>query len=120
LPIFSNDSKYESYFLKARQVRRLIAQDFANIYDGQQIDAVITPVTANNIPPLLKQPLPSRDDDYFNDIMTVPASLAGLPSVVIPFGPKKVGIQIIGASGLDFKILKLGKLMEELNRINNP
>jgi aspartyl-tRNA(Asn)/glutamyl-tRNA(Gln) amidotransferase subunit A len=113
--LFHNHSKYESYFLKAQQVRSLIAQDFANIFGGQKIDALITPVSASNIPPLLEQPLPSRNDDYLNDIMTVPASLANLPSLVIPFGPKKVGIQIIGASGLDFKILKLGKLMEDLN-----
>lgn len=97
----------------------MIAQDFSDLFGGQKIDAVITPVSASNIPPLLEQPLPSRDDDYLNDIMTVPASLANLPSLVVPFGPKKVGIQIIGASGLDFKVLKLGKLMEDLDNYKN-
>lgn len=72
-------------------------------------------MSANNLPPRLNQPLTTRNDDYLNDIMTIPSSLAGLPSLVIPFGPKKVGIQITGASGKDQMILKLGKLIEGLN-----
>ena len=94
----------------------MIENDFAKIYQWEKVDAIITPVSANNIPPLLDQSISSRNDDYVNDIMTVPSSLAGLPSIVIPFGPEKVGIQIIGASGKDQLVLKLGKLLEKINQ----
>ncbi len=69
-------------------------------------------MTANHLPPLIDQPISSRNEDYANDLLTVPASLAGLPAIAIPFGPKKIGMQIIGPYGSDDMILNLAKLLE--------
>ena len=41
---------------------------------------------------------------YANDLMTIPASLAGLPAVSGPFNGK--GIQLMGQFGDDFTVLR--------------
>ena len=104
-------SEYHSYFLQSQKVRRLIAQDFSDAF--RKVDAILVPVSANHVPPLINQPSLSRNEDYANDLMTVPASLAGLPSIALPFGPEKAGMQVIGPYRSDDMILKLAKLLEE-------
>jgi aspartyl-tRNA(Asn)/glutamyl-tRNA(Gln) amidotransferase subunit A len=48
---------------------------------------------------------------YLEDVMTVPASLAGLPAVSVPVGTTAdelpVGLQVIGARKDDAKILAI-------------
>ena len=54
---------------------------------------------------------------YLADILSVPASLAGLPAVSVPAGKTKeglpVGVQIIGKMESDAKILALADDLEE-------
>jgi aspartyl-tRNA(Asn)/glutamyl-tRNA(Gln) amidotransferase subunit A len=54
---------------------------------------------------------------YLADIMTVPASLAGLPAVSVPGGETSeglpVGVQLIGPRRSDAKLLALARSMEE-------
>ena len=54
---------------------------------------------------------------YLADILSVPASLAGLPAVSIPAGKTEnglpVGVQIIGKMESDSKILALAESLEE-------
>ena len=53
---------------------------------------------------------------YLADVMTVPASLAGLPAISVPAGFTSeglpVGIQLIGKSRSDADLLALAKAME--------
>ncbi len=58
---------------------------------------------------------------FYDDLYTVPASLAGLPAVSVPVegdeGPhEKVGIQIMGQYGDDDLVLRVGKDVENLCR----
>ena len=88
---------YDAYYLKAQKVRKLIAEDFNKAFDD--CDIIVTPTA-----PSAAFPLNEKQNDpikmYLNDVFTVPASLAGLPGISIPFGKDKnnlpLGIQILG------------------------
>ncbi len=88
---------YDAYYLQAQKIRRLIAQDFVEVF--KQCDVIMgptTPTTAFN--------LGENGDDpvqmYLSDIYTIAVNLAGLPGMSIPAGFGKnnmpVGLQIIG------------------------
>lgn len=91
-------SAYESYFLQAARVRRLVLDDFAAAFarHGAGVDVLLTPTAATTAPPLIdRHRVLERDigadsntttatllDEYANDVFTVPASLAGAPAIV--------------------------------------
>ena len=88
---------YDAYYLKAQKVRKLIANDFKEAF--KECDFIVTPTAPNAAFPLNEK----KQDPikmYLNDVFTVPASLAGLPGISIPFGKDKnnlpLGIQILG------------------------
>ncbi|MCF6322691.1 MAG: Asp-tRNA(Asn)/Glu-tRNA(Gln) amidotransferase subunit GatA, partial [Rhizobiaceae bacterium] len=72
---------YDAYYIKAQKVRRLIAQDFDKAYE--QCDVLLTPTA-----PSAAFAVGENEDEpikmYLNDVFTVPASLAGLPGIVVP------------------------------------
>ena len=88
---------YDAYYLKAQQIRRLIAQDFQQAFT--QCDLIAGPAA-----PTVAWKIGDKSDDpvanYLADIYTLPASLAGLPGMSVPagFGDSglPVGLQLIG------------------------
>lgn len=88
---------YDAYYIKAQQLRRLIAQDFAEAY--KQCDIIMGPTT-----PTVAFNLGEKSGDpiqmYLSDIYTSAANLTGMPAMSIPvgFGDKNrpVGLHIIG------------------------
>jgi len=88
---------YDAYYLKAQQVRRLIAKDFADAF--ARCDLILGPTA-----PSTAFPLGAKANDpvqmYLNDIFTIPAPLAGLPGLSIPCGFDRkglpVGLQVMG------------------------
>lgn len=87
---------YDAYYKKAQQVRKLIAQDFLNIFE--KVDLLISPTcptTAFELGAKVQDPLSM----YLSDIATNPVSLAGLPGISIPCGfdskDLPIGLQII-------------------------
>ena len=105
---------YDAYYLKAQKVRRLIKNDFNNIF--QKVDAILTPST-----PTSAFKIGDKSNDpvsmYLNDIFTVPVNLAGLPGISIPAGLDKkgypLGLQIIGKSFDEQNILNIAYSMED-------
>ena len=88
---------YDAYYLKAQQLRRLIAEDFRQAFEScDVIMGPATPTTAFKIGEKTDDPVAM----YLNDIYTVPINLAGLPGMSIPagFDPKglPVGLQLVG------------------------
>ncbi len=74
---------YDAYFIKAMQVRRLIAQDFAQAFTA--CDVIASPVTTSvafGFGEKAADPVAM----YLADLYTVPGSLAGIPSMSIPCG----------------------------------
>lgn len=87
---------YDAYYLKAQQVRRLIADDFKQAFGS--VDLILGPTTTA---PAFG--LGEKFDDpvamYLNDIYTISANLAGLPGMSIPAGfvdGLPVGLQLLG------------------------
>ena len=105
---------YDAYYLKALKVRKLISIDFDNAF--KQCDLILTPTTPN-----VAFPIGEKQTDpiemYLNDVLTVPASLAGLPALSVSSGYNKeklpIGLQIIGKPFDEVSVLAAGKLIEE-------
>ncbi|MGR3914497.1 MAG: aspartyl/glutamyl-tRNA amidotransferase subunit A, partial [Gammaproteobacteria bacterium] len=88
---------YDAYYLKAQQLRRLIAGDFARAFEKCDLLAgPTTPQTAFALGEKINDPVAM----YLNDIFTNAVNLAGLPGISIPagFDPAglPVGLQLIG------------------------
>ena len=88
---------YDAYYLKAQQVRQLIADDFRKAFAG--VDVIAGPTAPT---PAFK--LGDKTDDpitmYLNDIYTIGANLAGLPGISVPCGMVDglpVGLHLVGA-----------------------
>ncbi len=74
---------YDAYYRKAQQVRALIAQDFAKVFNSG-VHLLFTPTT-----PTPAFPLGSKVDPYemyLSDIFTCTANLAGVPAMSQPIG----------------------------------
>lgn len=92
---------YDAYYLKAQQIRRLIAQDFVEAF--KKCDVIMGPAA-----PSTAFKAGEKVDDpvamYLQDIYTISTNLAGLPGMSVPAGFAQsddgkslpVGLQIIG------------------------
>ncbi len=88
---------YDAYYRKAQKVRRLIKNDFDNVFS--KVDCIITPTT-----PGTAFRLGEKIDDplhmYLSDVYTTSANLAGIPGISVPCGYDRnglpVGLQILG------------------------
>ncbi len=99
---------YDAYYLKAQQVRRLIADDFARAYG--KCDVIMGPTAPA---PAFK--LGDKTDDpvqmYLNDIFTIAANLTGAPAMSIPCGFDRrglpIGLQLQGHYFAEAKLLNV-------------
>lgn len=105
---------YDVYFAHAQKVRRLIANDFKSAFE--KIDALLTPVTTSAA---CSQNDKNKMDPvamYFNDICTIPASMAGLPAISIPGRLNKdglpIGLQIIGKRFDEEMVFRIARNLE--------
>ena len=93
---------YDAYYIKAQKVRALIARDFTQAYE--KCDVILTPTT-----PGPAFAAGEKSDDpiamYLNDVLTVPASLAGLPAISVPAG--------LSGDGLPLGLHLIGKAFDE-------
>lgn len=74
--------QYESHYIQAQKVRRLIKQDFEQAF--ARADLILTPITAQ-LPRLLSEPVDAITD-WHSQRYTVLANLAGLPALSLPCG----------------------------------
>ena len=109
---------YETCYLKAQKVRRLLCREFAEAYE--KVDVILAPAAPETAF--------GKDDDSTNDplkmqlydVFTVPSSLAGLPAVCVPAGTSEVnglpiGLQVIGNSFQEEKILRVAGAIESMS-----
>jgi len=89
---------YDSYYLQAQRLRRLIARDFVEAF--KTCDLIVGPAA-----PSVAFDLGAKRDDpvqmYLDDLYTIPINLAGLPGLSIPCGfgarGRPVGLQMVGS-----------------------
>ncbi|MFN3551047.1 MAG: Asp-tRNA(Asn)/Glu-tRNA(Gln) amidotransferase subunit GatA [Endomicrobiia bacterium] len=105
---------YDAYYLKAQKVRRLIFEDFVNVFN--KVDLLITPTTpttAFKIGEKINDPLQM----YLSDIFTIPCNLAGLPGMSISCGYDEknlpIGLQILAPHFKESTMLKLAYFVEK-------
>ena len=104
---------YDAYYLKAQQVRHLIADDFKKAF--ADVDVIAGPTAPS---PAFK--LGDKIDDpitmYLNDIYTIGANLAGLPAMSVPCGfvdGLPVGLHLVGAHFAEGMLLRCAHQYEQ-------
>lgn len=110
---------YDAYYKRASSIRELIRKDFQEAF--AQVDVLVTPTA-----PTVAWKIGGKWDDplalYLEDVFTIPASLAGIPWLVVPVGyaaPKDdvtldlpVWLQILGPVLGEEKCLMVGHVLE--------
>ncbi len=109
---------YDAYYIRAQKARRLITEDFTNVF--LQCDALLTPTTrttAFKFGEKATDPLAM----YLNDIFTVSANIASVPAINIPVGLDSKGLPV-GAQLIakHFEEETLFALAKEIHVILHP
>ncbi len=105
---------YDAYYLKAQQLRRLIAQDFEQAF--KQCDVIMGPAapgTAFKTGEKTNDPVAM----YLEDLYTIAVNLAGLPGMSVPAGFSNglpVGLQIIGNYFSEARMLNIGHQYQQV------
>lgn len=100
---------YDAYYGKAQRVRAEVANNFRRVF-AEGVDILIHPVcptTAFKIGEDVDDPVAM----YWNDLLTIPASLAGLPALSIPGGTARglpVGLQLVAPFLQEEMLLRVG------------
>jgi aspartyl-tRNA(Asn)/glutamyl-tRNA(Gln) amidotransferase subunit A len=108
---------YDAYYGQAQKVRTLIKADFDRAFqDVDVIASPVTPTTAFRVGEKTDNPLSM----YMEDLLTLPASLAGVPSLSVPCGRDSqgmpIGLQLSGAFLGEEIILRVGGAYQKATR----
>ncbi|KAF2133583.1 glutamyl-tRNA amidotransferas-like protein [Dothidotthia symphoricarpi CBS 119687] len=135
----------DNYFIQAQKVRRVVQQDFDRVFakpnpllnaaedrekGDDRVDVLLCPTAPTLAPSLSEVQNQDPVHAYMNDVLTVPASLAGLPAINVPVNvevaehqtgqghetefKESAGIQIIGQYGDDKLVLDLSSSLQAL------
>ncbi|WP_138203818.1 Asp-tRNA(Asn)/Glu-tRNA(Gln) amidotransferase subunit GatA [Haloimpatiens lingqiaonensis] len=104
---------YDAYYKRALKVRKLIKEEFDKVFKNYHVIITPTsPTTAFKIGEKTKDVLSM----YLSDIYTVPANVAGIPSISVPCGMvdgMPVGMQIMGNYFQEGKLFNLAYSYEQ-------
>ncbi len=87
---------YDSFYLKAQKIRRLISNDYQNAF--KQVDVILSPTSPSTAFKIGSKNT-NRIEMYLQDMFTISTNLAGLPGVSAPAGfidGLPVGLQLTG------------------------
>ncbi|KAA1475480.1 amidase signature enzyme [Dentipellis sp. KUC8613] len=143
---------FDNYFLQAQRVRKLIREDFTRAFrvpdplaatsrpaglalpsgntaeenaSGGGVHVLMHPSAIRTAPPLAEGEAKEGGeslDAYVQDVLTVPASLAGVPALSVPVPPDEggdgwpVGVSVVGQWGCEEMVLRVGRAIEEVAR----
>jgi len=96
--------------------------------NSPQVDVLLHPSAIRTAPPLRESNAGDKSDlsAYVQDVLTVPASLAGLPALSVPINPAEgdnqgdeiekwpIGVSVVGQWGTDEMVLAVGRAIESL------
>lgn len=102
----------DKYYRKALIVRKKLTDEFKEIFN--KYDLIIGPTNTD-----IAYPIGSKQDDalksFYDDLLTIPVNMAGLPAMSLPIGFKNnmpIGMHIIGNYFKEDVIYKLGSFIE--------
>jgi len=106
---------YDAYYGKAQKVRTLIKRDFEKAFE--QVDVIAAPVT-----PTTAFKFDEHTDDplamYLEDVLTLPANLAGIPGLAFPVGYDQhglpVGMQLMGPPFKEDLLFRVGHVYQQM------
>tara|TARA_B100000676_G_scaffold313004_1_gene390590 strand:- start:295 stop:1758 length:1464 start_codon:yes stop_codon:yes gene_type:complete len=105
---------YDAYYLKAVKVKKMIEDDFGKAFE--KVDCILSP-TSPELPFKLGEKKDNPLSMYLSDILTIPANLAQLPSISIPFNVSSsnlpIGAQLTGDKLCEESLLKISSLIEK-------
>lgn len=107
------------YYERAVILRQKIREDFQNAFTTQGIDVLMTPTTPSG--PFAIHNRQVKEDPvgmYLNDVMTIPANMAGVPAISVPAalttsGDLPLGLQLMGARRMEDKVLQVANALEQ-------
>lgn len=104
---------FDAYYQQAQKARTLLIEAFNDKFDTYDVlMSPVSPTAAFKLGENVGDPVKM----YLEDIMSVPASLAGLPAISVPAGRTSsglpVGVQLIGQQRSDAQLLALAGSME--------
>ncbi|MBU0981088.1 Asp-tRNA(Asn)/Glu-tRNA(Gln) amidotransferase subunit GatA [Patescibacteria group bacterium] len=104
----------DAYYKQAQRVRTLFIREFQDAFkDVDVIMAPSAPSPAMKVGEKVNDPLAM----YLLDVLTIPASTAGLPAISIPCGFSSdglpIGLQIIGPQWAETEVLKAASAYEQ-------
>lgn len=106
---------FNTYYVQAQKVRRMIANDFDHAFT--QCDILLgpsTPITAFELgATAMEDPLQM----YLNDIFTIPSNLTGMPALSIPCGATSsglpIGMQLMGPLLSESLLFQIGHAYQQ-------
>ena len=107
------------YYTKALKIRKSISLEFDKIF--KKYDLVLGPTTTC-LPYEIGDTLDDPNKSFTDDILTIPANMAGLPAMSMPIGFSKnnlpIGMQIIAKRFDEKTIYKLASFIEKKLNLN--
>lgn len=104
---------FDAYYQQAQRARTLLINDINDLFS--KFDILLSPTVATTafaIGENTGDPIQM----YLSDLLTVPASLAGIPALSVPAGEDQsglpIGVQLIGPQKSDQLIIELAMAME--------
>ena len=104
---------YDAYYKRAQQVRTLIRRDFQQVFG--QVDLLAAP-TAPSVAFTIGEHTNDPLAMYLEDVCTLPASIAGVPGLVVPCGFSEnmpVGLQLIGKPFDEATLFRVGDAYQQ-------
>jgi aspartyl-tRNA(Asn)/glutamyl-tRNA(Gln) amidotransferase subunit A len=105
---------YDAYYVQAQKIRRLIKNDFMNVF--AEVDVILGPTTPN---PAWKIGAKNADpvSAYLEDFYTITANLAGLPGLSMPAGfadGLPVGVQLLAPYFQEGRLLNVAHQYQQV------
>ncbi|CAO1626980.1 unnamed protein product [Sympodiomycopsis kandeliae] len=127
---------FNNTFLKAQKIRKVIQDDFDMVFripnvlrsnhlpdhSKEGVDIILHPCSTNTAPTISYAMNESSEEEYVQDLLTVPSSLAGIPAVSVPTGYAQdgypVGSMLISQWGMEDVLGIVGKVMKDFHLYN--
>ena len=122
-------SAFDNCFLQPQRIRNLVRRDFDRVFRAPNVLSAHPEINQGGVDVLIHpsaiRTAPRLDEDnagsgsnlgsYLQDVLTVLASLAGLPALSVPMGLGEdgwpVGVSLVGQWGHEKTVLNLGEVL---------